>query len=550
MENEPTSQGDIKSAIRRQELEQLKELDLVLDPDEQFGLPRTGFDDLKRWTIASIAQIQAGVNQKAFGGPFGQPIDWNCAFLTFMESAAVYLRDTSMVLEAVKKYKIGKLDEAFGLLTRATKEIDELAEMWNMHFVVVCDLVKQHPDGHSWIVGPYCGAFYAKDYSNPFVGFAFKGTSVKHEFINDLYIKTLKTPQGILYQTAVARGFYYPIFSRFGGSSESIPFGLVKKAFEHISRPAETSVVTHCTGHSLGGAYSSLCYGQLTIDGSSLRKFALGDLYTFGSPRIGLTDFAKAIRAAVGPPSSSGSSWRIANKYDYVTKVPASSPWADNPYTHIDRAYEISKKRQPKKLPSEIDSGPTWSFPTRLHWHSTDAYYESLVFTTTRKSPCESSRTVFNQLQLLGKMDVLKGAAKHLGSSVLLDAPGTFPITTPSDVVFQSMEMCTLGTVRAGAYTGELAAWGDASALQPVSATLHYRSWEQLAAAENEFVVSATGPRELRVAFTIDGALAAVAVVLTDADVDKPRISGRCVWMQENSADDAEEDDDTEERSV
>jgi len=116
---------------------------------------------------------------------------------------------------------------------------------------------------------------------------------------------------------------------------------------------------------------ASLSYGELCIEGPGTPLASLGDLYTFGSPRVGRGDFATAFRAAVSSPQCIGSSWRIVNHKDYVPKIPASPPWpfSRDPFVHVDAAYQISPASKPQKLPSEIGTHPSWSIPTAIVPH-------------------------------------------------------------------------------------------------------------------------------------------------------------------------------------
>ncbi len=118
-------------------------------------------------------------------------------------------------------------------------------------------------------------------------------------------------------------------------------------------------------GHSLGAAYASLCYAQLRIEGTGTEKADLGDLYTFGSPRVGRGDFASPLEVAM-TAATYGSAWRIVNQGDYVTKVPASAPWpiSTDPFIHVDASYVVSQNAKPKPGPSEIGTHPQWTLPT------------------------------------------------------------------------------------------------------------------------------------------------------------------------------------------
>lgn len=68
----------------------------------------------------------------------------------------------------------------------------------------------------------------------------------------------------------------------------------------------------YVTGHSLGGALATLC----ALDVSANSAFTTPRLYTYGSPRVGDPDFAKAFNRYVR------SSYRYANLFDVTTYVP------------------------------------------------------------------------------------------------------------------------------------------------------------------------------------------------------------------------------------
>jgi Lipase (class 3) len=96
-------------------------------------------------------------------------------------------------------------------------------------------------------------------------------------------------------------------------------------------------------------------------------KFYIGDLYTFGSPRVGLNDWASAARTAVSAQTQ-GHAWRTVNAGDPVTMVPPVLPWDAN-FIHLDAGWQISPKQAPTVIPSEIGthtSTPS-SFDTGPH---------------------------------------------------------------------------------------------------------------------------------------------------------------------------------------
>lgn len=108
----------------------------------------------------------------------------------------------------------------------------------------------------------------------------------------------------------------------------------------------------------------------------------LGDLYTFGCPRIGYKDLAEALRDHLG--THTGSTWRIVNKGDIVTQVPPRTHGTkDSPFNHTDGGYQLGGTNGPESLPSEIGTltnGPEVWPPneTTLPPHFATTYYEKL----------------------------------------------------------------------------------------------------------------------------------------------------------------------------
>ncbi|KAF9021927.1 alpha/beta-hydrolase [Hymenopellis radicata] len=508
--------------IRQRHLEELAELDLVDLPLE--GKPRAGYNDLVKWTENSQPQIQAGIVNRVFGGETGSPIDFNNAFMAFMESAAMYLSG------------------ALELLERSTAQIDQLADLWGMRFIMICakvthyavDLVEKHPDGHPLLVGPYCGAFVPKDFTaNPFIGVAFKGTSVTEEVINDLLATlTIRVPEQFLFGGQISRGFYYPMFSTYSEKPLSEPFTLVKNAIQIISSSASTTAITHVTGHSLGAAYASLCYAQLIIEGTGTTKAAPGDLYTFSSPRVARGDLAAPLSAAVTAPF--GSAWRIVNDMDYITKVPASLPWplSRDPFIHVDAPYTIYNNAKPVPGRSEIGTHPTWVIPTPWKPHDPEEYYKSLTYATTGRPP-----SGYDDLQMavdaLGGIDYFKDAASPSVDQRLVESvkPQDFAVTsTQCTFSIDSVDQCARGMFQVGSLVGEITAWGDATGIVPDSVTLYCNSLKDLYGMNTRCVFRVTSPKVVNVVFVADGVAVATAVVTMKSEVQDVHLEGICTW--------------------
>ncbi|KZW03795.1 alpha/beta-hydrolase [Exidia glandulosa HHB12029] len=572
---------DLEREIQLGELQRLT--DLNVQPGTFLPVPnmptparKTYFELLKAWTTANIAVIQEAVEQRGFGGPFGSRIDWKCAFLAFLQSTAIYLRDEKLVSEAVEAYQRNDREGALRLYASATDMIQEIAKLWGLNFVVVCNLVEKHPDGHAHLVGPYCGAFY-KSTSKPFISFTFKGTTTAQEWLNDFaaIFPPVKTPPGFLYETTVSRGFYIPIFSTFDGVANSSPFDMMVKTFNTIARttPPSTQVMTHCTGHSLGAAYASLSYDQFTSVFENIPGFALGDLYTFGSPRVGHNDFAKAFQKAVKSSKNSGSSWRIVNNRDIVADVPLKTPIPGiGMYVHVDCGLKIYPQRSPTPLDSEIgvsrprnveDEQQVGDFSPPPFSHLPPAYYDSLFFALTGNTRPRTGvqslppiphtpdayydsvmsalngqpreKTAVRSLMFIEAITTLGGAPglqRHIDTSTEITSIdlNSFPESTEVTVRFEGTEICSIGTIYDGSHRAELLVWGDASSIHPDSASLHYHSWERLTDQETEVSLFLGTTGEFGLAFTAGGVQLAALVITSSVDASRLSISGKCAW--------------------
>jgi len=521
----------IKHSVGERHLDQLSQFELVANPLENLPI-FADFNDLIQWTKDSQKQITAGIKNRVYGGKIGTPIDFNNAFMAFMESAAMYLRDSNKVIEASIAYRSDATRaDAYRLLEESTSQIDQLAAMWGMSFVQICDFVELHPDGHRFLVGPFCGAFIPKDITgnSPFIGVAFKGTNVTWEIINDLSAMWTLRPTGYLWETEVSSGFYYPLFSSYKSDPKNVPILLIQKAVQDIVTKATTTVITHVTGHSLGGAYSSLTYAQLTISGYGTSKAALGDIYTFGSPRVGRGDFAEKVKASVNPPMSVGSSWRIANDKDYVPQVPASPPWpiSRDPFIHIDAAYAIFPNNNPTTLPSEIGKHPTWVFPTALSPHYTTEYYKSLTYATTQHPP-KSAALSWGRYPL---------AVSSLHPANISSKKVSFDDTFTPGIVLQNVRDCVVGTIEHNVYHGDITAVGNIKALTH-NASFHYcgtnaASLKALYSKENQCIFSLVDRKTLEISFFVDGVRWARARVspANDEEIGNFTLTrGTCFW--------------------
>ncbi|CAE6434435.1 unnamed protein product, partial [Rhizoctonia solani] len=217
----------------------------------------------------------------------------------------------------------------------------------------------------------------------PFVGVGFKGTNIWNwkDLITDINTTVVQASEGHVYNTQVSDGVYSGMF----GQHEPAPAcDLIRQDLNdlmpNIPNEHGKKVVVHVAGHSLGGSYSNLCYTQFTIPDVLPPMAVLGDLYTFGCPRIGYKDFAEAMRDHQGPHT--GSAWRIFNKGDLVTQVPPVWPWTDDSlFNHVNSGYQLSTDDKPMRVPSEIGtltSGPDMPTDGLFTPHYSTTYYENL----------------------------------------------------------------------------------------------------------------------------------------------------------------------------
>jgi hypothetical protein len=59
-------------------------------------------------------------------------------------------------------------------------------------------------------------------------------------------------------------------------------------ALQSDAKAKQLPVSTYVTGHSLGAAYATLAFGEVMRTPEPFGNIKLVDLYTFGSPRVGI----------------------------------------------------------------------------------------------------------------------------------------------------------------------------------------------------------------------------------------------------------------------
>ena len=329
--------SELKQQFARKNLERLSGLEPPEPPEEgspdDVGQCRLTLKLLQQWSQDNASTLQTAIKQQAFSGK--DPINWTNAFLPFMESMAVYLRDYSKVVEAWNIYRdfkasgsndIDKAETAISIYQDANYDIDVLAKEWGMDFVILCDLVDKSPKDHQTWDGPFCGAFFttAAQQTAPFIGIAFKGTKPtrKAEVLVDYHYE--QTTAEKLNGTHCSLGVYTGLFGTFSPPNNP-PYNNILSETQELAKTLPNSlgqaVRTHVTGHSLGGSYSTFCFTRLIIDvAPDTLPITIGNEYTFGAPRVGSDDYATLNSKLV--EIQHGQSWRIVNNKDIVPQVP------------------------------------------------------------------------------------------------------------------------------------------------------------------------------------------------------------------------------------
>jgi triacylglycerol lipase len=137
--------------------------------------------------------------------------------------------------------------------------------------------------------------FVAQNNKSQNVFVTFRGTETPEDWLSNLAINQTAHPWG-----PVEEGFA----KLYAQCSSAI--------VEAVQRAGASKVVA--TGHSLGGALSTLAAADLAI------KQVAVQLYSFASPRTGSPSFADTFNQKI--PTA----WRTVNTEDLVTTVPLSTP--------------------------------------------------------------------------------------------------------------------------------------------------------------------------------------------------------------------------------
>jgi hypothetical protein len=146
-------------------------------------------------------------------------------------------------------------------------------------------------------------------------------------------------------------------------------------------------------GHSLGASYATLFHTALLSvqagsgtftkpsgsdpaqpqSGAAAPSLAalitLRDLWTFGSPRLGLADFAQLQHDLMA--AHDGASWRLVDAKDPVALVPPDPLHlgkAGDAFVHVDAGVRMSADAPPVPIPSELEGVEKTGVSALLHF--------------------------------------------------------------------------------------------------------------------------------------------------------------------------------------
>ncbi|KAI0359029.1 alpha/beta-hydrolase [Trametes cingulata] len=307
--------------------------------------------------------------------------NWDAVFLCLIESCAMYLRKDDLVKQATLAARAGELEKAVEHLHASQEDIDKVAKALGCTFVQLCDFAQQSPE--EAIIcqsGAFCGAFISDDVEKPFIGVAFKGSDGR-DVITDIKwhpVQALQRPE-IVWGAPTHRGFYFGLFGCFSEQQPGqIPFDVLQG---QLSAIYENNARLHFTGHSLGGAYCTLAYGEFLRlqDDATFSQYNLGDLYSLAAPRTCLPPFSDEVNKRT---QAGGGKYifRIVNKEDPVPLIPPPPiSWeiALNPFIHVGGAWRITDEGPEKMADEPPMVEPPQCEEMVFEDHDTRGYYAS-----------------------------------------------------------------------------------------------------------------------------------------------------------------------------
>ncbi|CAG8555388.1 10006_t:CDS:2 [Diversispora eburnea] len=251
--------------------------------------------------------------------------------LLFM-SDLVYNRDASKVLKAKQKLNMIKfqpekseqiLQEVVALLNESEEPINAKNKKWKLKYTTVSEL---NSLGES-----FAGIFYSERHN--FIVVTFKGTTIDNfeKWMTEMLFqridgqtffsgKSYNGYRSILYPNDLQPSPYATIIEGIRNAVQQIRSYREKNS----SREKKRNINVWVTGHSFGGAMATMFYARCINSPNDLGEHCvLRDAYTFGSPSVENSEFAKTYMSALDKGDEvSNTLWRIVNDDDIMCKLP------------------------------------------------------------------------------------------------------------------------------------------------------------------------------------------------------------------------------------
>ncbi|KAF7727855.1 hypothetical protein EC973_006968 [Apophysomyces ossiformis] len=250
--------------------------------------------------------------------------DLSIAQALLLLSTLIYQRDGVKVRSAVKL--LSAKDEAtrrksIGKLQESLTKIREIADKWGLDFHGATELFS--------VTGPFCGVYLSK--TDPVMVVCFKGTNIDsfEDILVDATLQRVEAGPYVFGQTH--QGFYESLFSNSGFSKNEIhdPYHNILRKLNRYATllrrklGTDKKIQVWVTGHSLGGAMSTLLYARLLKCPGDLENCEIRDCYLYGTPAVGNNEFACTFSSyELNPLRRSSTLWRVINKKDLVSKLP------------------------------------------------------------------------------------------------------------------------------------------------------------------------------------------------------------------------------------
>jgi triacylglycerol lipase len=158
--------------------------------------------------------------------------------------------------------------------------------------------------------GGYPGGYIIESPTTAII--VFRGSATSEDFVKD--IQFIRVPYKLVPNAGWVHAGFYDIYTK-NRENQSGPRDVIFKSLATIN-PSKTLYIT---GHSLGGALATLC----TLDVAVNTPFKQPIIYTFGSPRVGESQFVSTFDKQIN------TSVRIVNYYDYIPSLPPDAGYMD-----------------------------------------------------------------------------------------------------------------------------------------------------------------------------------------------------------------------------